>query len=467
MRWVFCGFHFAVATRFACICGLIQAQPRPRDGPVNVLGYGAKCDGVADDTLTIQNAIDSIRKSGGGVLTFPPRTCRIRTGLVIASGPLTLQGSGMLATKLFLDNSSGAAVTANGGEKKSSGFAMRDMAIVSRGGRRAPGSKANSIYIANFGDYHLENLLLRKGWDAIVIDGAHSGIIQNVSIDAGTDSFGGLNRGIVITNGAIGTTLINISVSSKVPYETGIEIGTTVDTLQMSQVNIDGRVFDYGVRISGLLGGSMRDLPVHEPRFIRIYNLIAEPDPRSGVGVSIDHATDVECYGLYTAFGRNGVVIGAGANLVSLLGGTVQLAGEHGIVLHGGKNVQIIGTAIADNSQAATGQYDGFFVDPGVSSFTIHSIRSGNTMWTGNPNFKGNAQRYGINISRGADMYILTSCDLTGNLSGPLSDSGGPNKIVSENLPAAPESRLQSLPTHLNGQAPGPGGKMRGSQLPQ
>src|SRR5438067_1952278 len=52
------------------ICSVLMAQPHPENGPVSVLDYGAQCDGSADDKGAIQNAIDRVRASGGGLITF-------------------------------------------------------------------------------------------------------------------------------------------------------------------------------------------------------------------------------------------------------------------------------------------------------------------------------------------------------------------------------------------------------------
>src|SRR5207245_10416178 len=53
--------------------------------------WGASGDGVQDDTLAIQQAIDAVGKSGGGTVFFPPGT--YRTDLV-TSGVGTPLGGG-------------------------------------------------------------------------------------------------------------------------------------------------------------------------------------------------------------------------------------------------------------------------------------------------------------------------------------------------------------------------------------
>jgi hypothetical protein len=70
-----------------------------KGAPVNVLDFGAKGDGVTNDTAAIQAAIDSLSISGGVVL-FPPGQYRIarnigtndRWGIKVTSSNITLRG---------------------------------------------------------------------------------------------------------------------------------------------------------------------------------------------------------------------------------------------------------------------------------------------------------------------------------------------------------------------------------------
>src|SRR5450830_41975 len=61
------------------------------------LSHKVACNGVADDTTTIQSAIDSVAASGGGVLQFPSGTCRLKGSLKLKSR-VVLQGAGKEST---------------------------------------------------------------------------------------------------------------------------------------------------------------------------------------------------------------------------------------------------------------------------------------------------------------------------------------------------------------------------------
>lgn len=73
----------------------------------NVKAYGAKGDGVTDDTTKIQSAIDAAAAAGGGIVKFPPGIY-LNTGLSITSNNITIQGSGEGITTLrYKSNASG------------------------------------------------------------------------------------------------------------------------------------------------------------------------------------------------------------------------------------------------------------------------------------------------------------------------------------------------------------------------
>lgn len=70
---------------------------------VTVTDYGAVGDGITDDTLAIQAAIDAANTAGGGKLVFPPGT--YITGLLDISPGLILQGAGDESIMKLVDSS--------------------------------------------------------------------------------------------------------------------------------------------------------------------------------------------------------------------------------------------------------------------------------------------------------------------------------------------------------------------------
>jgi len=88
------------------------AQAKMRD-IVSVKDFGAVGDGVTDDTVAIQAAINAISSAGGGTVVFPSGGYKITSSLTIPSY-VTLSGHGKGNTKL-LRAFSGDFVTSMGG----------------------------------------------------------------------------------------------------------------------------------------------------------------------------------------------------------------------------------------------------------------------------------------------------------------------------------------------------------------
>lgn len=63
-------------------------------GPINVKEFGATGDGITDDTIKIQAAINFIAGNGGGEVLFPPGTYCVSQTLTITSDKVFLIGSG-------------------------------------------------------------------------------------------------------------------------------------------------------------------------------------------------------------------------------------------------------------------------------------------------------------------------------------------------------------------------------------
>ena len=68
----------------------------------NVKGaaYGAKGDGVTNDTTAIQAAISAAQNAGGGVVLLPPGTYLVSSSFTISVAGVVLMGSGRLATTI-------------------------------------------------------------------------------------------------------------------------------------------------------------------------------------------------------------------------------------------------------------------------------------------------------------------------------------------------------------------------------
>jgi parallel beta-helix repeat protein len=100
-----------------------------RDFQFNVLDYGATGDGVTNDRVAIQNAINACEAAGGGVVLIPRGTYLVSGGiLLVDSDNVTVQGVGRSAT--ILKTTTNHAVIEF---ESCSGVAVRDLQVLGDG----------------------------------------------------------------------------------------------------------------------------------------------------------------------------------------------------------------------------------------------------------------------------------------------------------------------------------------------
>ena len=107
----------AVFALASCICPERRIEKAAREGRLDVTMFGAKGDGVTDDTEAIQRAIDYLDRRGGGKLYFPytkhgyliaspakeyaPDGRLVRAQLILPPGSSNIQFEGEMPCKLL------------------------------------------------------------------------------------------------------------------------------------------------------------------------------------------------------------------------------------------------------------------------------------------------------------------------------------------------------------------------------
>src|SRR5207237_10337810 len=99
----------------------------------NVRAYGARGDGIGDDTPALQAAIDAAASTDGGIVLIPTGTYPLSRPLSVTAGGITLAGAGPAATTLLaLPANVDGAVIAFRGDPSAGGLrggGVRQLAI--------------------------------------------------------------------------------------------------------------------------------------------------------------------------------------------------------------------------------------------------------------------------------------------------------------------------------------------------
>eukprot|EP00889_Picochlorum_renovo_P003174 jgi/Picre1/30204/NNA_005573.t1 len=72
---------------------------------VDIRDFGARINGVTDDSRAIQDAIDNCEFSGGGVVELPPGTILLEDQITIRSSNIILMGAGKNETIIKIPHS--------------------------------------------------------------------------------------------------------------------------------------------------------------------------------------------------------------------------------------------------------------------------------------------------------------------------------------------------------------------------
>jgi hypothetical protein len=141
----------------------------------DVRDFGARGDGVTDDTEAIQAAMDALDDAGGGVLYFPPGTYLVYTAgssiAITLKAGVRMQGAGWGASTIKLADSQAANVIV---ASLVDSIAVRDLTIDCNGANQSAG---NGIIIKGCTDFAIERveILSAKGGAIIVNESGTTG----------------------------------------------------------------------------------------------------------------------------------------------------------------------------------------------------------------------------------------------------------------------------------------------------
>ena len=137
---------------------LTQADKFIRDISINVKMFGAIGDGITDDTIAIENALNYISFNGGGKIYFPFGIYLVSRTLKLVGNTL-LEGSGRRASLIRLKDNSNCNVleTYDDGQQRYY-LHIKDIGIDGNAQNQLSGSDSNGIVITNMNECTVENI---------------------------------------------------------------------------------------------------------------------------------------------------------------------------------------------------------------------------------------------------------------------------------------------------------------------
>jgi hypothetical protein len=378
---------------------------------LNVKDFGAKGNGITDDTAAIQAGINSLG-STGGILFIPKGNYKI-TNTIVINGSTTIQGDGREATRIvnYSDNNAvqiwgiynaikDLTITANG---KSGGSGIFCETV--SGGSNSAGTNIDCIIIEN----HLYNIRLTKHTSGFI---CRNLVSQNPKDNGAC---------VLIEEEVVETFFTDCIMSGNaVPGSTGLRIkGGTGNFF----TNVDIVRCNNAIEIT----------PINQEVLWQWFtNVLADSSLSDGIRIQADEGSAIYSVTFNNCWAGSNAGTGILLNAVGtgvldgieFIGTRVLDNGYFGFQLAKGKNVSILGGTISGNTN------NGVHINAGVSEFKIECVRIGKAMG------RSVEQPIGIRIDPGSsDNFIITGCDCRVNTFAGINDnSTGINKVVANNL---------------------------------
>lgn len=373
-------------------------------GAVDVKWFGAKLDGVTDDTSSFQAAISAT--SSGGELTFTG-TALISSALNFANNGVTFSGKNQYSSVIMQSNSSAIAINNTGIFNSFTRFSIAYSASTPLSGATALYSSGSNTHVSQ-----------------VIVQNCYIGFHFTVGTGQMADNFQIFNYesiGVLFNNSNdlfISKFILNAGDTTKGRLG-GIRLVDKAEAFIAS----DG---DILLGVYSITTDASINAIAARPAYNNFSNVFFDS---SSNGCSFNAIVETEFVGCWFSNGRSGIGI-AGATLLAcdslnFTNSRFFNNGGHGcLVSSGAVHTTFIGCSFESNSvTAGDGVCNGLAIAPNTTDFSIQSCKAHNGLYSGK-------QGYGIAVLGGTSSgYSICNNLLTQNYTGSLLD-GGANTVI-------------------------------------
>jgi hypothetical protein len=416
----------------------------------NVKDFGATGDGVTNDTLAIQAAINS----GAGRIYFPSGIYKISAALLITS-PTLLCGDGPKASVICQTSAASNGLNFDFPLLVQGGGVV-DLSVEAgagwvTSGFQGSGSTGIGIRVKNSnGKFVAKNYGVHNFDTSVSVNGCYYTWWSNgehfyaTTAAVVVDTLDGTSAGSIgAGNSFMDSKYSNFGFSGTNTGSAGIKLlasggdmfgrvdATTFNNAVLVQPTTGKQVL-YSFFDSVLADTSVADSWVFDGTNAKVWS--------------------IQCVGCWAAYSTNGAgLVTKGANLDSVrwTGGRLRENGLQGWSHQSGLNVELVGVEIASNSKLSSNTYDGVLIAASVSSWGIESCRIGNYA----SSLTGQANNIAITAGASQNFRIIGN-DLSNSGAGKvpiLNGSSLLNYVILNNLPIQNSGVNLSSRIGLNG----------------
>lgn len=366
------------------------------------------------------------------IVEVPPGVFKVATAvfLLTVAAPGMLRGADRGTSVLVPTSGTGDMITLASGVD---GFSVQDIAVFQTGSPSTAGAAVNTN---GADDVLITNILFNNMYQDVNVNGTT--LKCSVQHSVHTQNNGSATSvGIIVTNGVAGDTYIGpdvvMSNTGATRRRASVELVQTGHA-EINQCNLTGSA--QGLLVDPASGQIVADLFLDASLFDSCTVNGATFNAVAGSTIKSVHSTNCWYSGTIAGTGGAGLLFTGAAtgilNGFTSVGDRVLNNQTHGVQIDYGTGFQFVAPRISGNSAAGSAVSSGINIAANIGTVRICAGKSGGTDGAET----GGNQKYGVTIAAGTgtDIYVGGGIDLSGNVTGPLSNLATGRVIVGEYL---------------------------------